>query len=240
MPSSGALARRRPVLGFPPPRPAAAGRCSPSAPLRCAAGCAPPRALRSPSPRCGLPLVALRSDRAPCWATAAPAGPPCLAAGAGLLGCGAAPPRAGALGPLARASGGRVPRPRAGGRARLRLLLGVPPIGSRPIKAEASGRGAPGLDSRGRRRGGVSKGLWPKIASWGLTPCIMSWYDSATDSSSIRHNEIATIHAPCGRGRAAPWSAATTPPGGFFAPEVHNIIGPWLPWPARRECLRLG
>ena len=135
LPSSGALARRRPVLGFPPPRPAAAGRCSPSAPLRCAAGCAPPRALRSPSPRCGLPLVALRSGRAPCWAAAAPAGPPCLAAGAGLLGCGAAPPRAGALGPLRGPRGAAFRAPARGG------CLGLAGAAARlpSVKAKASG-----------------------------------------------------------------------------------------------------
>ena len=138
LPSSGALARRRPVLGFPPPRPAAAGRCSPSAPLRCAAGCAPPRALRSPSPRCGLPLVALRSGRAPCWAAAAPAGPPCLAAGAGLLGCGAAPPRAGALGPL---RGPRGVAFRAPARGAVWGWL-VPPPGSRQSRPRQAGRAA--------------------------------------------------------------------------------------------------
>lgn len=115
LPSSGALARRRPVLGFPPPRPAAAGRCSPSAPLRCAAGCAPPRA-----PPVALSPLRAPAGRPPLWSGSLLGR--CGSGGASLprRGCraprlrGGSSPREGSR-PAARASGGRVPRPRAGG-----------------------------------------------------------------------------------------------------------------------------
>lgn len=145
---------------------AASGSASPRlGPLRRA--CArPPRA--SGSLRAALrpaPLVALAPLRAPggrpaLWsgsrrASAASAGPPCLAARAAVLLAGRSSPRGGSR-PAARASGGCVPRPRAAGACSVRAVLRssglccaprgrVPDLGqqSRPSK-RANG---PDLDS---------------------------------------------------------------------------------------------
>ena len=176
----GALAPSRPVLGFPPPRRAAARRCSPRLPppalARLRAGpLAPPAG--PPGPSVG--------------ARARPGGAPlprrvCLSlAGGPLL------RRAGALGPLRGPRGVAFRAPARwglSGASSCRLRL--------PSDQGQDKRAAlrPGLDSRGRRRGGVSKGQRPKFASRGLDILHYSWYDDATDSSSVRHNEIATIH----------------------------------------------
>lgn len=156
----GALAPSRPVLGFPPPRRAPARRCSP----------------RLPPPA----LARLRAGP-----LAPPVGPPGPSVGARARPGGASLPRrvclslaggpllrrAGALGPLARASGGRVPRPRALGAVRGWL---VPPIGSRQIKAKASGP----LCGPALTAGAVVGYVWarakgPNLQAGGLTSCII-------------------------------------------------------------------
>lgn len=133
-PSSGALARRRPVLGFPPPPRAAARGCSPRLPppalARLRAGPLAPPAGPRPGPR---------------WALVpAPAGPPCLAARALAWPAGRRLPARG-LSARCAGLGGRVPRPRAAGAgAGASCCSGLPlPIlrGNSPAPPAGQGQG---------------------------------------------------------------------------------------------------
>ena len=168
-PSSGALARRRPVLGFPPPPRAAARGCSPRLPppalARLRAGPLAPPAGPRPGPR---------------WALVpAPAGPPCLAARALAWPAGRRLPARG-LSARCAGLGGRVPRPRALGAVRGWLVPSIANGSTRPRQAGQR----PGLDSRRLRRGVKSKGQRPDFASRGLDILHYSWYDNATDGAS--------------------------------------------------------
>lgn len=115
----------------------------------------------------------------------------CPPAARGCLSLGGGPllRRAGGKGPRKRGPGG-VKRPPRAGAVRGWLVPSIAIGSTRPRQAGQR----PGLDSRRLRRSVKSKGQRPKFASRGLDILHYSWYDDATDSSSIRHNEIATIH----------------------------------------------
>lgn len=140
-PSSGALARRRPVLGFPPPPRAAARGCSPRLPppalARLRAGPLAPPAGPRPGPR---------------WALVpAPAGPPCLAARALAWPAGRRLPARGLSARCAGLGGARSSPPRGGGRglvppaAWVCRCLSFSGIALRrtPVKAKASAQARP-------------------------------------------------------------------------------------------------
>ena len=125
-PSSGALARRRPVLGFPPPPRAAARGCSPRLPppalARLRAGPLAPPAGPRPGPR---------------WALVpAPAGPPCLAARALAWPAGRRLPARGLSARCAGLGGARSAPPRAGG------LLGLAGAADRLPSDQGQGKRA--------------------------------------------------------------------------------------------------
>lgn len=125
------------------PRPwrAAARLCSPSAFLRLAAGCAAPCPLRSPSGRCGLPPVALRSCRASSGAAGAPAVSPLPPGGCCSLAASVAPPPAGALAPLRGARGAAFRAPAGWGFGALRRAALLRRAGSLPASSSQENAG---------------------------------------------------------------------------------------------------